>query len=70
MDCKKVIKQLLIERGLTVSDLAEALNMQPQSLRNKLNRNSYSVADFVAMLDALDADLIAVARGSGQTFRG
>jgi len=41
MDASKIIKQIMIEKNLTVKDLAEKLEMQPQSLSNKLHRNSF-----------------------------
>lgn len=38
MSASKVTKQIMVERGLSVKDLAALLEMKPQILRNKLYR--------------------------------
>ena len=68
MDTKKVLNQLMLERGMTLPQLAEKLGLKPQSLRNKLNRNNYGVEDFIQMLDILGCDLQVMARDSGKIF--
>lgn len=68
MDSKKVIKQLLIERGLTLPDLAEKLGYEPQAFRNKINRGTYSLNDFIKFLDALDCELIVRTKDTKKEF--
>lgn len=67
-DQKKVISQLMLERGLTINDMADRLEINPQSFRNKLNRGTYSLSDFIKILDILDCDLKVNARDSGKVF--
>ena len=43
----KAIKQLLIERKMTVKSLAEMLGIEPQSMRNKLYRDTFSHAEII-----------------------
>lgn len=38
MSASKVIKQIMVERGLSVKDLAALLEMKPQILSNKFYR--------------------------------
>lgn len=57
MNGAKVIKQLMIEREINLNQLAELLNIKPQSARNKLNRNSFTLSEFEKCLDALGAEL-------------
>ena len=47
MNGKKVINQILLERGKDLNYLADALGIKTQSLRNKLNRDNYGLNDFV-----------------------
>ena len=67
-DQKKVISQLMLERGMTINDMAEKLEINPQSFRNKLNRGTYGLNDFIKILDILDGDLKVIARDSGKVF--
>ncbi len=43
----KAIKQLLIERKMTVKSLAEKLGIEPQSMRNKLYRDTFTHAEII-----------------------
>lgn len=64
----KVIKQLLLERGMTVKDLAEKLDIENQSMRNKLYRDSFSHAEFIKIADMLGCDVKTITRDSGKEF--
>ncbi|MGN0394253.1 MAG: DUF6471 domain-containing protein [Coprococcus sp.] len=57
MDGSKIIKQLMIERDISLNELAERLEIKPQSARNKLNRNSFTLSEFQKCLDVLGAEL-------------
>lgn len=68
MNAKKVINQVLEERGKTMNDLAEALGIQTPSLRNKVSRDAYSLNDFIRIMDALDCDIHVVTRDTNKSF--
>ena len=68
MDTKKVINQVLLERNTNINEVAEKLQMLPQSLRNKISRGNYSLKDFLTILDLLDCDLQVVTRDSKKVF--
>lgn len=68
MDSKKVINQLFLERDTNINDFANKLGMQPQSLRNKINRGNYSLADFVQWMDLLDCDIQVITRDTKKIF--
>ena len=54
MSMSKKIKQLLIEKGLTITNLASLLNTTPQNLSNKLVRNNFTEKDLYEIAEALD----------------
>jgi len=62
MDASKIIKQIMIEKNLTVKDLAEKLEMQPQSL-------SFSLNSFIKIIDVLDCDIQIVTRENHKIFK-
>lgn len=68
MDAKKVFNQILLERNMTYEDVAIKLNINTQSLRNKINRGNYGLTDFIKMMDILDCDLQVVTRDSKKIF--
>ena len=68
MNTKKVINQVLAERGMTTADLAAALDMQTQSFRNKVCRDSYSLNDFIKIMDILNCDVHVVTRDTNKSF--
>ncbi len=64
----KSIKQLLIERDMSIGALAEKLGIEPQSMRNKLYRDTFSYAEMIKIADLLDADVQIVTRDTHKTF--
>lgn len=68
MDTKKVISQLLLERHTNINEMAEKLNILPQSLRNKISRGNYSFSDFIKMMDILDCDVQVITRDTKKVF--
>lgn len=68
MDAKKVINQLLLERNTNINEMAEKLGILPQSLRNKISRGNYSLADFENMMDILNCDIQVVTRDTKKIF--
>ena len=64
----KIIKQLLAERHISVNELADKLNIKPQSMSNKLYRDSFSFHEMCTICDLLNADLKAITRDSQKEF--
>lgn len=68
MDGKKVFNQILLERHMSYDDIAGKLGINTQSLRNKINRGTYGLADFVNMMDLLDCDVQVITRDTKKVF--
>jgi len=68
MDTKKVLNQVLAERGMKMPDLAEKLDVHTPNLRNKVSRDAYSFKDFEAMMDVLGCDIQVVTRDTHKVF--
>lgn len=68
MDTKKVLNQLFLERHTNINEIAVKLGILPQSLRNKISRNNYSLNDFMKILDILDCDLQVITRDTKKIF--
>ena len=52
------IKMILKQKGVKGSQLAEYMNVKPQSVTNKFSRDSWSVQDLISVLDFLDCQLV------------
>lgn len=52
------IKLIMKTKGVSNKELAEFLNISPQSLSNKFYRDSYSISELVRILNYLDCDLV------------
>ena len=55
----KTIKQLMIERNITVKDLADAIGIIPQSMSNKLYRDNFGADELVKIAKILDCKIVA-----------
>lgn len=53
MSMSKKIKQLLIEKDCTITNLATLLNTKPQNLTNKLSRDNFTEKDLCTIANAL-----------------
>ena len=69
MDGAKIIKQLMIERDININQLADALGIQPQSARNKLSRNSFTLSEFEKCVDALNAELEVRTKDTNKIYK-
>ena len=58
----QVIRQLMLESNMNINQLAELLEIKPQSVRNKLSRNSFTLSEFEKVINSLEADLQVVSR--------
>lgn len=52
------IKSIMKDKGITNVELAKHLGMTPQSLSNKMSRDSFSVQDLITILDFMDCKLV------------
>ena len=60
MNGSQVIKQLMIESDTDINQLAELLEIQPQSVGNKLSRNSFTLSEFEKVVNLLGGQLQVV----------
>lgn len=68
MGASKPIKQLMQEKGVSVKELAEMLEINPQSMSNKLYRDSFSYNEVVKIADLLGCDVKLIMRDTGKEF--
>lgn len=54
MSMSKKIKQLLIEKDTTITQLATLLGTKPQNITNKLSRDNFSDNDLHKIADVLN----------------
>ena len=68
MGAAKRIKMLLIEQGKSVKDIAAVLDIAPQSVSNKLYRDSFTFDEVIRICDYLGADVQIVTRDTHKDF--
>ena len=68
MGAAKRVKMLLIEQGKSVKDIAAILDIAPQSMSNKLYRDSFTFDDIVKICDYLGADVQIITRDTHKVF--
>ena len=68
MGAAKAIKQLMQEQNISVSQLAKELKIEPQSMSNKLYRDSFSFNEVVRIADILGSDVKLIVRKTGKEF--
>ena len=54
MTMSKKIKQLLIEKDISITKLAELLGTKPQNLTNKLSRDNFTEKDLQKIAEVLN----------------
>lgn len=64
----KIIKQLLIERDISVSDLAKFLEINQQSMSNKLYRDNFTFEEMLSIADFLNCDVKVITRDTKKEF--
>jgi len=69
MAASKIIKQLMIERNMSVKELAEKLEIAPQSMSNKLYRDSFSFDEVLKITNILDCDIQFITRDTKKIFQ-
>lgn len=68
MSAAKVIKQIMVERDVSVKDLAEDLGLKPQVLSNKLYRDTFTYSDYVKIVNRLGCTVQTVTNDSSKVF--
>lgn len=68
MGASKLIKQLMTERGISVREFAEKLNIAAQSMSNKLYRDNFSFKEVEKITDMLESDVRIITRDSKKEF--
>lgn len=62
------IKQVLLEKNMTVTQLAEKMGITQQALSQKLYRNKFSYNEYEQIADLLDCDVVTVMRDTKKIF--
>ena len=62
-------KQLMIERSISVKALAVKLEIAPQSMSNKLYRDSFSFDEVLKITNILDCDIQFITRDTKKIFQ-
>lgn len=68
MSASKVIKQIMVERDLSVKDLSSLLKMKPQVLSNKLYRDTFTYTDYIKIANMLNCTVQTVTNDSSKVF--
>lgn len=62
MSASKTIKKIMLDKNISVKELAEKLGMKPQVLSNKLYRDTFTYNDYVKIANILDCDVKTISR--------
>lgn len=52
------IRSIMIQKNISIAQLAKNLGILPQSLSNKFYRNTFTVKELITILDYLDCKLV------------
>lgn len=62
MSASKTIKKIMLDKNISVKELAEKLCMKSQVLSNKLYRDTFTYNDYVKIANILDCDVKTISR--------
>lgn len=68
MSASKVIKQIMVERDLSVKNLALEMNIKPQILSNKLYRDTFTYNDYIKIANLLGCTVQTITNDTGKIF--
>lgn len=68
MSASKVIKQIMVEQGVSVKDLAKQMGIKSQILSNKLYRDTFTYNDYVKISNLLGCTVQTVTNDTGKIF--
>ena len=69
MSASKTIKKIMLDKDISVKDLAQKLGCSPQVLSNKLYRDTFSYADYIKIADLLDCDVKTIVRDTKVEYK-
>jgi len=64
----KTIRQILIERDLTIKEFAAMYGIEYQSMRTKLLRDAFTYEEMIKIADMLNCDIKIITRDSKKQF--
>lgn len=64
MSASKTIKKIMLDKNISVKELAEKLGIKPQVLSNKLYRDTFTYNDYVKIANILDCDVKTISRNT------
>jgi DNA-binding Xre family transcriptional regulator len=64
----KIIRQILIERDITIKDFAALYGIAYQSMRTKLLRDAFTYEEMLKIADILNCDVKIITRDGGKMF--
>lgn len=64
LSASNTIKKILLDKHMTVKQLAEKLGIKPQVLSNKLYRDTFTYSDYVKIANLLECDVKTISRES------
>lgn len=69
MSASKVIKQIMLEKDISVKTLAEMLGLKsPQILSNKLYRDTFTYNDYITIVNMLGCSVQTITNDTGKVF--
>lgn len=68
MSVKGTIKNILIDKELKQTELAEQINITKQNMSNKMTRDNFSTLELVEIADALNMKLILKNNDDGKEY--
>ena len=69
MSASKTIKKIMLDKDISVKDLAKKLGCSSQVLSNKLYRDTFSYADYIKIASLLDCDVKTVVRDTKVEYK-
>jgi len=68
MSASKVIKQIMVEKDVSVKDLAMQLGIKPQILSNKLYRDTFTYSDYIKTVNLLGCTVQTITNDTEKIF--
>lgn len=62
MSASTVIKKIMIDKKISVKELALKLGLKPQVLSNKLYRDTFTYNDYIKIANALECDVKTISK--------
>lgn len=62
MSASNTIKKIMLDKHISVKELAEKLGIKPQVLSNKFYRDTFTYSDYVKIANLLGCDVKTISR--------